>query len=241
MLLSVENVSKSFGALKAVNGVSLEIDAGEIVGIAGPNGSGKSTLFNVITAIPEGGDGGRVLFDGQDVSGLTGYVISRLGIARTFQRESIFASLSAVDNVLVAVENNGRRQRGRQAEQAAYAALDAVGFPATMLNVPASGLPVYFRKILMIASALAMRPRLLLLDEPASSLIPSEIDHIEKLILSIRASGVAVLLIEHVLPLLLAVSDRLVVLDQGEVIASGGPREVIADSKVIEAYLGVAP
>ncbi len=233
-------MTKRFGGLTAVDAVSFEVLEGEILGIAGPNGSGKSTLFNVITKVPFGPTSGKVVFDGNALSRQSAHSISLSGVSRTFQRENVFESLSAVDNVLVAVEAKSPRLPFDQQLASATKCLDLVGYPSTMHNVLSAAVPIFYRKQLMIASALALKPRLILMDEPASSLTGPEIDRMRDIIMTIRANGITVVLIEHVLPLLMDVSDRLIVLDQGRIIAEGEPRKVIADPAVVEAYLGVA-
>lgn len=235
---SISGLSKSFGGIHAVRDLDLAVEEGQILGIAGPNGSGKSTLFNIITKMPFGPDSGRALLNGRDILGLRPHDIVRLGVARTFQRESLFPSMSAIDNVLTAVEHSPHGGRFAANVAAAERTLDLAGFPATLHNTQAGALPIFLRKLVMIASALALRPRLLLLDEPASSLTPREIAQVQSLILKLKDRGMTVLLIEHVLPLLTKVSDRLAVLDQGALIAHGRPENVIADSRVVEAYLG---
>lgn len=239
-LLSAIGLSKHFGGLKAVDDVSFDVRQGEVLGIAGPNGSGKSTLFNIITKVPFGATSGEVTLEGRALSGLSPHAIALSGVARTFQRENIFSSLSAIDNVLVAVESHSPNLQFDQQVARAGEILDLVGYPSTMHNMMAGSVPIFYRKQLMIASALALRPRIILMDEPASSLTGPEIDRMRDIILAIRASGVTVVLIEHVLSLLMEVSDRLIVLDQGRVIAAGLPRDVIAEGNVIEAYLGIA-
>lgn len=237
-LLKVEGVAKSFGALRAVDGVSFTVPAGEVFGIAGPNGSGKSTLFNVISGIPFGPDAGEVLFDGTSLRGLRGHQVARLGLVRTFQRETAFDTLSIFDNALMAaIYGAGPRAEGRP-EARARAALEFTGFARTAHARPASELSVYDRKCLMLASALALSPKLLMLDEPASGLTKPEIEALIALIRRIAATGVTVLLIEHVLTVLLSLSQRLMVLNQGRVIALDDPQVVVRNPDVVRAYLG---
>ena len=237
-LLTVDRVSKAFGALRAVDAVSLEVAQSEIFGIAGPNGSGKSTLFNVVSGIPFGPDAGRVVFNGRDLRGLKGHQIARLGLARTFQRETSFDALSVYDNALMgAVYGLG----GRKTAPAAGIVADALafaGFTPEHYGRPAAELSVYDRKCLMLASALAMQPALLMLDEPASGLTRPEIEALIALIRRIAGRGIAILLIEHVLTVLLALSQRLMVLNQGGVLTAGDPEDVVRDPEVIRAYLG---
>ena len=240
-LLRVEGLYKSFGGLIAVNQVSLQLAAGEVLGIAGPNGSGKSTLFNLITRVPWGAQRGEVYFVGQPIHHLAAHHIARLGLARTFQRETVFADLSAIDNVLVSMEQRPQAAGDFAALlAAAEQALDEVGFPPTLHNAAAGTLPFYYRKQIMLAGALALKPRVLLLDEPASGLTPEEIQTTRALIISLAQQGMGIVLIEHVLPLLAGVSHRLMVLNQGQVLASGMPDQVINDAAVRNAYLGSA-
>lgn len=234
-LLSVESLSKSFGALKAVDGVSLQVAAGEILGIAGPNGSGKSTLFNLITSIPMPADKGRVIFDGREIQSMRPDAICRLGLARTFQRDAEFPTLSVFENVVVGAVYGSTKGA---AKAAAVAALERAGIAPKDFTRLAGEISTFDKKRLMIASALATAPRLLMLDEPASGLSPPEVRALAALIRSLNRDGLTVLLIEHVLPLLLEVSQRLIVLNQGRVLAEGDPDMIVADPRVVEAYLG---
>lgn len=238
-ILIVEDACKLFGSLRAVDNVSFGVEAGEIFGIAGPNGSGKSTLFNIITSIPFPADAGRIVFDGRAIHRMRANQICRAGVARTFQKETAFDSLSTFDNVVLgSVYGLGRAGAGGEAGEAAREALVFVGIEDDQFHRPAGELSVFDKKRLMLASALATRPRVLLLDEPASGLTQPEIDQTIELVRRVNGEGVTVLLIEHVLPLLLSVSNRLMVLNQGQELVTGDPDAVMRDERVVEAYLG---
>jgi branched-chain amino acid transport system ATP-binding protein len=237
-LLEVESVSKAFGSLKALDKVSFKVEPGEIFGIAGPNGSGKSTLFNVITGIPFGPDSGRIVFDGAEIQRKAGHEIAWLGLARTFQRETSFDKLTVFENVLISGAY-GKPGRSPEEERAgALEALDIVGLPRSSHGRLAEELSVFDRKCLMLATAAAMQPKMLLLDEPASGLTKPEIETSIGLIRKIADLGVTIVLIEHVLTFLMSLSQHLLVLNQGQVLTIGNPKDVIADERVIEAYLG---
>ena len=234
-LLEVEGVSKSFGALKAVNDVSFTVEAGEIFGLAGPNGSGKSTLFNIITGIPFGPDSGRIRFDGTEIQGMPGYRIARLGLARSFQRETSFEALSVWENaVLGEAYGHGSDTGAEKVEEA----LAFVGFGRDDWGRPSNELSVYDRKALMLAAALAMQPRMMLLDEPAAGLTKPEVEAFIELVRRIAQRGITIVLTEHILTFLMSLSQRLLVLNQGQILSLGQPDEVMRDPHVVEAYLG---
>lgn len=230
-ILSLHGVTKRFGGLTAVNDVSFDVAQGEFLGIAGPNGSGKSTLFNVMTRIPFGPTSGEVQFVGTRIDAMPPHKIARLGLARTFQKDVEFPDLTATETVAIAATYGG-------AAGDTKTPLDTVGFEPDRRDMPTTDLSVYERKQLMIASALVTDPKVLMLDEPASGLTRPEIAALEALLRKINQTGVTVILIEHVLGLLMAVSERLIVLNQGALLAEGDPKTVMQNPAVIEAYLG---
>jgi branched-chain amino acid transport system ATP-binding protein len=235
-ILRATGLRKSFGALAAVDDLSFDVWPGQIFGIAGPNGSGKSTLFNILTAIPFRPDAGQVIFAGRSLAGMPPHRIARSGLVRSFQKDATFDTLSARQTVGVAGYHGSARGSAATAETERL--LDLVHFPATRRDEASGSLPIFDKKRLAIASALALNPRLLLLDEPASGLTKPEISDLRQLILGVRDHGVTIMLVEHVLSLLLAVSDSLFVMNNGRDIAHGKPEAVIREPAVVEAYLG---
>lgn len=215
-----------------MNEVSFDVPPGEFLGVAGPNGSGKSTLFNVMTRIPFGPTKGEVWFEGHKIDAMPPHKIARLGLARTFQKDVEFPDLTAIDTVAIADVYGGYGNQDHQAP------LDMVEFSTDRRDMPTTELSVYERKQLMIASALVTSPKVLMLDEPASGLTRPEIAALGTLLRKINETGVTVILIEHVLGLLMDVSERLIVLNHGSLLAKGDPKTVMQDPAVIEAYLG---
>lgn len=236
-ILTVESAEKAFGALKAVNGISFTVCEGEIFGIAGPNGSGKSTLFNIITGIPFNADGGRFSMDGIEIARLRPHERFRRGLARTFQTETSFDALTVRENLSLAAIYGGAGDAATTIDRCAA----TVGLDAAALARVAGDVSVFEKKKLMIATAIVNRPRLLLLDEPAAGLTRAEVDELKTLIWTIQDDGISILLVEHVLPLLLSVSARVLVMNHGEEVMTGTPEEIVKDTRVIEAYLGGTP
>jgi branched-chain amino acid transport system ATP-binding protein len=233
-LLEVVDVRKRFGGVRAVAGVSLEVGAGEIVGLIGPNGAGKTTLFNLIAGAlaPDAGD---VRLDGRSIRGLRPHEVCRRGLARTYQLVRPFAGLSVLENVRVGALARAPT-RGAAIERAREV-LGLVGLDA-LAERPAGGLTLADRKRLELARALATSPRLLLLDEVMAGLTGPETERVIALCRAIHARGIAILLTEHVMRAVMALSHRVVVVNQGEVVASGPPAAIARDPRVIEAYLG---
>ena len=238
-LLEVRGVDVWFGGHHAVRGVDLDVDAGCVTGLIGPNGAGKTTLFDVVTGLRRP-DRGRVVLDGRDITGLAAYRRAGLGMARTFQRLEVFGSLTVAENVLAAAELHAPWRARHQARTVAEEILDRVGLRA-VADRRADALSTGLARLVELGRALATRPRVLLLDEPASGLDASETASLAALLADLAASGTAVLLVEHDVALVMEVSSRVYVLDAGAVLATGPPAAVQADPAVVAAYLGTPP
>jgi branched-chain amino acid transport system ATP-binding protein len=230
----VAGLTKRFGGVTANRDVSFEVAPGELVGVIGPNGAGKSTLFDLITGFLRP-DAGRVVLDGRDVTGLRPDRISHLGVARTFQKLKPFAGMTAIENVMVGAFQ--RTPDVASARAIARQMLEAVGL-GDRAEAHARGLSTGQRKRLELARALATRPRLLLLDEVTGGVDQATVPGLVRLVRDLHATGLALIIIEHNMRVIMDVSQRVVALQLGQVIADGPPGEIVRDRRVIDAYLG---
>lgn len=233
-LLTVKNVTKRFGGLIALNDVSFEVREKEIIGIIGPNGAGKTTLFNVITGFYHP-DSGRVIFDGVDITKFRPDQICALGLTRTFQVVKPFKDLTVFENVLIGAML--KRSKAAAVEKAEKVLKDLN--LQKVRDVPVRNLPVAERKLVEAARALATEPKMLLLDEVAAGLNPTESTKVLEALRRVRDQGVTLCLVEHVMRFIMGISERILVLDRGVKIAEGAPSEVASNEAVIQAYLGV--
>ncbi|HUV28618.1 MAG TPA: ABC transporter ATP-binding protein [Anaerolineales bacterium] len=233
-LLEANEITKRFGGLVAVGNLSLSVDKGQILGLIGPNGAGKTTAFNMISGFYRA-DEGEIIFDGKEITGLRPDQICKLGLTRTFQVVKPFPNLSVLDNVMVGAYNrtNDRRESRKKAEEI----IEFLGMQE-MIGMTAGSLSVAHRKRLEVAKALATDPKIILLDESMAGLRPTETDEMIELVRQISRQGIALLLVEHVMKVIMSLADRIVVIHHGEKIAEGTPQQICQDKAVIDAYLG---
>jgi len=233
-LLQVQGLSKRFGGLKAVNDVSFDLQQGEILGLLGPNGAGKTTAFNLIAGFHRA-DQGRILFEGRDVLGMAPSDICRAGIARTFQLSRPFGGLSAVENVMV-----GAFARLESTTKARDLAMELLNFLnlGDRCTADANDLTAFDKRKIELGRALATQPRLLLMDEVVAGATPSEAAEMVTLVRKVRDRGITVLIVEHVMKVIMGLSDRVIVMDQGCLIANGEPQKVVKEPRVLTAYFG---
>ena len=238
VLLEVQDLAKAFTGVRALDGVSLRVYEGEILGLLGPNGSGKSTFINVVSGHFEA-TSGQILFDGKNITQLPAHAVAQAGIARTYQIPRPFAHMDVLQNVALVAMFGGASLRQEAATQEAWKWLEFTGLAAKAHALP-DQLNLHQRKFLELARALAARPKLVLLDEVLSGLTPSEIKDAVALILKIRAQGSTIVFVEHVMHAVMALVDRIVVLNHGQLLAEGDPKTVMQNPEVVKAYLGAA-
>jgi branched-chain amino acid transport system ATP-binding protein len=235
-ILRLDNVSRRFSGLQALREVTLGINKGEVLGLIGPNGAGKTTMVNTVCGVTPA-NAGKVIFDGQDITRIKTFQAARLGLSRTFQIVQPFAEFTALDNVAAAALFSQPGESIKTAREEARAHLAFVGLEA-QANQPAATLTLAMRKRLELAKALAMKPKLLFLDEVNAGLNSAEVERATKLIHQLAADGITIVMIEHLMKVVLNVCTRIIVLHNGQLIADGPPRDVIKNPAVVDAYLG---
>ncbi len=250
-LLETQGLSKSFGGLRAVSNLDIAIEAGTIHGLIGPNGSGKSTFFNLVTGIYRPDEGSRITFSGRDITRAPPHQVAALGVARTFQLLRLFSEMTVLQNLMIghhthvpygiftAILNNTKARRiDKQITEDMMELMHFIGL-ADYAEMPARELSGGQRRLLALGRAMAMRPKLLMLDEPAAGLSPVNVDSLLAIVMSLKERyGLTILIVEHILRVVMDTCDRVTVLDHGEKIGEGTPEEVKNDHAVIEAYLG---
>lgn len=233
-MLETKMVSKSFGGVVALRNVSIKVNKGELVGIIGPNGAGKTTLYNCLTGFYKP-TSGSIFFEGEEITGLPSHKICKKGIARTFQIARPFLNLSVLENIMIGALGTGKSLR--EAKDIAIEISNFLGLEK-YLNQPIKNLNFNYRRRCEMARALATSPKLLLLDEVFAGLNPVEIDEMVECVKKIHEKGLTILMTEHIMRIIMAVAERIIVLHLGQVIAEGSPKEIAHEEKVVEAYLG---